>query len=110
MGDGPSPFDGMEIPDATNEEGTERDGVLSYSAEWHAIAVGFGAGFTGSVELIAPLVAFVLGLGTEQLRRSDHLKDASREPAYTFAGIAIGLVANALTVGHSLLPPLGGLL
>jgi len=31
---------GPELPDEPSEDGTERDGVLSYSAEWHALAHG----------------------------------------------------------------------
>lgn len=31
----------MELPDGETEDETERDGVLSYAAEWHAFAIGF---------------------------------------------------------------------
>lgn len=32
---------------ATEESDTERDGVMSYSGEWHAFASGVRKGFTG---------------------------------------------------------------
>jgi hypothetical protein len=36
----------MSGPDAPRESDTERDGFLSYAAEWHAFAIGFYDGMS----------------------------------------------------------------
>jgi len=107
MTDGPSPFDGvdgLDMPDSGDEEDTERDGFLSYAGEWHAMALGFGVGLTGTKALIGLFIAFVFGIGTEKLRMSPHLKDAAEESAYSVGGVGIGLAVNVLLFGGSIIP------
>jgi hypothetical protein len=100
------PFDDVELPDRATEEGTDRDGVLSYSGEWHALFIGIGVGLTGAADIAAAFAMFVLGVGGEKFRNNGHIRDATKEGAYSFAGVVIGLVLHLFAFGAA---SLGGL-
>jgi hypothetical protein len=97
--DSPTTILGVELPVASESE-TARDGVLSSDAEMHALAVGLLVGITGHLDLLLLLVTFVMGR-FDGFRRSGHLLDAVREPAYVFAGSALGLAAHILLWGDA---------
>ena len=86
--------------DAPTEADSERDGLLSYAGEWHALEVGLLAGFTtaytGKLELAAIFAGIVLGgrkLGVA------HLQDARKEAGYAGAAFVAGaLLGTALAV------------
>lgn len=73
-----------EIPDEEHESETERDGLLSYAGEWHALVLGFAHGARDPYKL-AP----------DELPQGDsgHAQDARDEPAY----YSIGFVAGTAT-------------
>lgn len=76
----------MTLPDAPNESDTERDGVLSYAGEWHALAIGAGLGIFAAATMneVVFVFAFLLITGKAKVSNS-HLKDAAKEAAYTSA-------------------------
>lgn len=115
-------FDGMErptnieIPDGKTEADTERDGLLSYAGEWHALILGIGAGATYSPTLVGMFLAYVFGkchlLGILSpgstgekcpLKETGHMEDAAKEPGYSIAGVLLGLALNAIFIGTPLL-------
>lgn len=70
----------MTAPDAGSEKQTERDGFLSYAAEWHAFTHGV---YDGAAE--------------EGLRPSEELpdvEDIQEEPHYYKGGYIAGSVAT----------------
>lgn len=87
--------------DAPREADSERDGLLSYAAEWHALEIGLFVGISGQWELITALAGFAVGGAAlnSQLRDVQHVRDAAREPGYAAAGIVIGLGIYSVSVG-----------
>lgn len=88
---------------APSESDTERDGVLSYSGESHALAIGIGAGVVSALLLLmgytelsalpaAAVVAWALGLRKVPKGSDSHVRDVAHEPAYAVAGVAVGVV------------------
>jgi hypothetical protein len=75
---------------APTEADSERDGLLSYSKEWHALIVGFGAGMvaglSGSWELAVTVVAMTLAMRAAP----GPLKQLRREPWYALGGVVTG--------------------
>lgn len=84
------------LPDGYKESDTERDGFLSYAAEWHAFSHGFYDGMT-----------------TRPRRWSKHEKpdnkDVKKEPHYykggfvLGSGVQIGAIVGLTAGGLSLL-------
>lgn len=76
--------------DAPTESDSERDGFLSYSAEWHALAIGAFLGvahlYTGDPEIVGGAVAILLGKAKVS---NSHLKDAAKEIAYSGGAFVI---------------------
>lgn len=76
-------------------------GALSTNSEWHALAIGLGAGVVsaavGSPELLIAVAMIALG---EAQASGDQLRDVAREPAYAFAGMIVGYLA----VGYGVNP------
>lgn len=93
----------LELPDAAEESGTDRDGVLSYAGEWHALFVGLAAGMvailTGQYGLLLAVAAAALGI--EGLARAGKIRNVKavgeirREPWYALAGLVLGAVIGA---------------
>jgi len=100
-----------------SERATERDGLLSYAGEWHAVALGGGLGvyaaLTQDPQLMVALLGLSLGLGSagearRQLRKalskiggdgeSSGLGQVVREPWYSAgAGLAGWLIGGGVT-------------
>jgi hypothetical protein len=95
----PTTVAGIELPDATNESGTERDGVLSYAGEWHALLVGLSVGLvaavTGQVLLLGVVAAVALGLEAGK-RKSKALGEVHREPWYALGGLLVYLPTEVI--------------
>jgi hypothetical protein len=94
----PTELYGFELPDG-NEDETDRDGFLSAQAEVHALAVGVLAGMTGHIDLILLFVMFLVG-EFDGMRKSEHLVDAAREPAYAALGIVSGVAFHIALWGQ----------
>lgn len=99
----------VTLPDGPTEASTERNGVLSYAAEWHALEVGAFAGVaygvTGREEIAGVVAATAFGV---REARTGHMRDAKKEVGYTatgfIAGVGLGTllrVANGGTVDVS---------
>ena len=97
-------------PDGAKESDTPRPGFLSYAGEWHALAVGLGAGIaagtTGRWELAAVVVAVALGLKAGKVKGADPsapvVGEVRREPWYGLGGVVIGVVFGVLVAGTPL--------
>lgn len=81
-----------------SEDETPRDGLLSSRREWHALVLGFFAGFIhGYIQseqtrnLLVTAAAIILGSKTVNRGK---LKQIQSEPWYAAAGIVVGLVAG----------------
>jgi tetrahydromethanopterin S-methyltransferase subunit B len=94
----------IEIPDETKEEYTDRNGVLSYAGEWHALFYGVLVGLTGQEALIVAFVSYLVGRNKlpERFPTTEHLRDAGREPAYSGFGVLAGLALHAFAFGKSI--------
>lgn len=78
------------------EDGSPNDGFLSYSGEWHAVAIGafFGFVFAVTGEPAVAVAAFLLITGKAKVS-NDHLRDAAKEAAYSGgAFVAFAFVAG----------------
>lgn len=92
------------LPMGAYEEDTKRDGILSYSVEWHAaiigVSIGLAAALGGDTELLMMLVGAALGIGRIQQQFSatvtEHLL---REPWYALIGAAVAWFGYGLVVG-----------
>lgn len=71
----------MSIPDEPSEDDTDRDGVLSYAAEWHALAHGVYNGMRSWRSRPGDL--------------PDH-PDVKKEPHYYKGGYFLGTVFQLL--------------
>lgn len=70
-------------PDEPSEDDTERDGVLSYAAEWHALAIG-------------------IAHGLKRVKKPpDSNPDIKAEPHYYHGGYVVGWTAKALAASAS---------
>lgn len=90
----------MELPDGATEADTERNGVLSYAGEWHALLLGIGAGLvvamTGRWEFAALVVAVALGV---QAAPTPRLRELTSEPWCAIGGLLIGMVIGCVMGG-----------
>lgn len=79
---------------APSESSTSRDGVLSWSAETHALALGLGSGLvaalSGEIGALSLVVGVALGRTRLPTDADQHLRDAAREPAYAAGGGVVG--------------------
>lgn len=96
----------QELPDAPSEDATDGDGLLSYAGEWHALALGAGAGLAASVgdrpELVVVVVAIALGV---RAAPTSKLKELRREPWYATGGAVLAYVgADVVDVVAAALP------
>ena len=108
-----------EVPDGLHESDTKRDGVLSYSAEWHAITIGIGAGVMVAYnpDYLDFLVAILAtAFGAERIGRvvpqiPERLLSQLRDEVHYFTGGAIiGYAYLAYLNGEPLFPDLGDIL
>jgi len=105
----------VELPDGPTEESTERDGLLSYAGEWHALLVGAGAGLaaavTGTWVLVGVVATAALGLEVSRVmgttpKAGKALGEVRREPWYALGGVLLGTGAGLLATGGAALPVL----
>lgn len=73
----------MSGPDSPTESGSERDGFLSYAAEWHAFAIGVYDGMKN------------WRARPEELPSND---DVEKEPHYYKGGYVIGTLLQLFIV------------
>lgn len=100
----PTEIAGLELPDAPKEEATERDGLLSYAGEWHALVIGLVVGtvatLTGHYVLMVVVVGAALGLSLGRrcgtTRRVPALGEIRREPWYALFGLILGAMPVVL--------------
>lgn len=100
------------LPDGATEGDTDRDGVLSYAGEWHALEVGFAVGFASVVPYpkLKRFVFAIVGLGAD-MTRTQAFKEAKRESWYALTGVVLGAVvglafqAVALYLGVAVMVP-----
>jgi hypothetical protein len=69
----------MSGPDAASEGDSERDGFLSYAAEWHALAIGFYH-------------------GVKRLRMPASNPDVEAEPHYYKGAYVLGYILKLVVV------------
>jgi hypothetical protein len=90
---------------ADTERASERDGYLSYRAEWHSAAFGASVGLlailTGRVEVLGALLAWALrGSSDAGDLNLPYPKQFTRESAYLLghavAGVAVGMGCRVL--------------
>jgi len=90
---------------AGSEDATAYDGPLSYRAEWHALIIGLGTGFTAAVTarpiVLAAMFACALGIsGVDagiKFRGKGVKRELRREPWYAVGG---GIVAYVVMGGR----------
>jgi hypothetical protein len=78
---------------ATSEKESDRDGLLSWSGEYHALeiglAVGFLAGVSGRWELAVLVATVALGARKAQDKT---LREVAHEGWYALSGLLVGAV------------------
>lgn len=70
----------------TKQERGKHTGLLSTFAEYHALGIGFLGAAARQEELVG---AYALGTGGGKARRSGHMIDAAKEPAYVALGLGV---------------------
>lgn len=83
--------------DAGSEAESQRDGLLSYASEWHALLAGGAAGvvaaFVETPELAVAAAVVALGwAGADRFRGRGVASELQREPWYGIGGVALGYV------------------
>ena len=102
-----------EVPDSLHESGTERDGFLSYAAEFHAMLFGIAAGVMVAhnpeyFDLLVGLLATAFGV--ERVGRvipqikERYLSQIRDEVHYFMGGAIVGHVYVQWLNGEALLP------
>lgn len=85
--------------DAPTEGDSDRDGVFSYAAEYHAFLIGLATGAVASVGGQPMLALAVLGVAVggsgaewaiKQLKGRGVVTEISREPWYSIGGVVVG--------------------
>lgn len=83
----------IDLPDGATEDDTERDGFLSYSKEWHALAIGAVLGIIAAVTMHEAVFLFAFLIITGKAKVSNgHLRDAAIEAAYSGGGFVVFFV------------------
>lgn len=97
----------MPGPDAPRESDTERDGFLSYSREWHSLAVGAAAGLVGGLTYSTPtepvglaimgaVVATAFGLQVGKRLSKKAAREVRKEPWYAVGALVVLFVFSTL--------------
>lgn len=92
--------------DAATEAGSERDGFLSYSSEWHTTAYGLGLGFSaiaavaGQPWILQITIAALGGIGAKRVFKDERVtREIRDEPQYFLPSIVVGAVIGAQVFG-----------
>jgi len=99
----------FEVHSKSKESQSPRNGFLSYSGEFHSLAIGLAVGVYAAIqnqpELVAAMLAVALGLGVgskavDRLEKAlkdsggggfkNALSEVRREPWYNLLGLAVG--------------------
>jgi len=81
----------------SNESDTDRDGFLSYSGEYHAVAVGAAFGLISAVTgnpVITGFLALVI-MGKSKVSNA-HLRHSAKEAAYSGGAFVVCYVVGSL--------------
>lgn len=94
----------VEGASAKSEAASERDGLLSWKGETHALAIGIGAGFALGSQGDKRLVGAIVAAGLYGSRGGNRLNDSfakqvRRELPYAAAGVVIGAVIGLAAAG-----------
>lgn len=94
----------VEGASAKSEAASQRDGLLSWKGETHALAIGIGAGFALGSQGDKRLVGAIVAAGLYGSRGGNRLNDSfakqvRRELPYAAAGIVIGVVIGLAAAG-----------
>lgn len=83
------------LPDGRSESDTERNGLLSYAGEWHALILGLLAGITSGVTgepaLAMTVAGYVFG---ESKGNGKAFREIKSEPWYAAGGVIIGYIIS----------------
>jgi len=80
-----------------SESASDRNGLLSYATEWHALIIGLGAGLGLGIPGVAVVSATALGLkGMKRISTRKAVQELVQEPWYGIGGAVIGFVGNHL--------------
>lgn len=84
------------------EEETSRDGLLSSTAEWHALVLGFAVGFmvalTGGKDAAWLFIIFSgVAFGSKQTN-IEALQNLKREPIYGLLASVLGFLITAFLI------------
>lgn len=95
------------LPMGAHEPESGYTGLLSYSAEWHALLLGLSAGITaastGNTQRVMGVVTAALGLGRGQQSVADTAAtELAAEPWYALAGAGIGFYGTKLIESDAL--------
>lgn len=81
------------------ERFSDRNGLLSYATEWHALIIGLGSGLGLGVPGVAAIVATALGLqGSKRISSRKAIEELTSEPWYGIGGSLIGFVGHHFDV------------
>lgn len=83
----------LRSSDAPTESESDRDGVLSYAAEWHALEIGLAVGFLAAVsgEWHLALLVATVALGVRKAQGKT-LREVAREGWYALSGLFVGAI------------------
>ena len=88
-----------------SESASDRDGLLSYATEWHALIIGLGAGLGLGIPGVAVVSATALGLkGMKRISTRKAVQELVQEPWYGIGGSVIGFLGNHLVAAPGLIP------
>lgn len=82
-----------------DESSTDWNAFLSTTIEYHAVAIGYLVGVSGSRELVMLFALYIMGTGAYKFRNDSHIRDAALEPAYAAFGVSLGLFQHYLLWG-----------
>ena len=88
----------------SREKYSDRNGLLSYATEWHALIIGLGAGLGLGIPGVAAITATALGLKIgKRISTRKAIEELTKEPWYGIGGSLIGWFIQWKLVGFSLL-------
>lgn len=81
----------------SDERFSDRDGLLSYATEWHALIIGLGSGLGLGIPGVGAVATAALGLqGSKRISTRKAIQELTQEPWYGIGGSVIGFVIHQL--------------